>query len=112
MTIKKTARAMSVALLLVVAGLVVYGIRVIPALKSGVSWETLTPELAGVLWIAVIFTAVLRRARTDEPVARVPAMVCEWALLVLGLVGYLRRHPDADDEMLADLIAQTLHLDR
>lgn len=86
MTIKKTARAMSVALLLVVAGLVVYGIRVIPALKSGVSWETLTPELAGVLWIAVIFTAVLRRARTDEPVARVPAMVCEWALLVLGLV--------------------------
>ena len=36
MTIKKTARAMSVALLLVVAGLVVYGIRVIPALKSGV----------------------------------------------------------------------------
>ena len=33
-------------------------------------------------------------------------------VLVLGLVGYLRRHPDADDEMLADLIAQTLHLDR
>ena len=34
------------------------------------------------------------------------AEVCE------QLVGYLRRHPDADDEMLADLIAQTLHLDR
>lgn len=33
-------------------------------------------------------------------------------VLVLGLVGYLRSHPDADDALVADLIAQTLHLDR
>lgn len=32
-------------------------------------------------------------------------------LLVFGLVGYLREHPDASDELIADLIADTLHLD-
>lgn len=33
-------------------------------------------------------------------------------VLILGIVGYLRTHPDVDDEVLKDLIAQTLHLDR
>ena len=33
-------------------------------------------------------------------------------LLTLGLVGYMRQHPEADDEVLKDLIAQTLHMDR
>lgn len=32
-------------------------------------------------------------------------------LLVFGLIGYLRQHPDAPDEVVADLIADTLHLD-
>lgn len=32
-------------------------------------------------------------------------------LLVFGLIGYLRQKPDADDEVIADLIADTLHLD-
>ena len=33
-------------------------------------------------------------------------------VLILGIVGYLRTHPDVDDEVLKDLIAQTLHMDR
>ncbi|HJI99625.1 MAG TPA: TetR/AcrR family transcriptional regulator [Coriobacteriaceae bacterium] len=33
-------------------------------------------------------------------------------VLVLGVIGYLRKHPDADDAIIADVIAQTLHLDR
>ena len=33
-------------------------------------------------------------------------------VLILGIVGYLRTHPEADDEVLKDLIAQTLHMDR
>lgn len=33
-------------------------------------------------------------------------------VLILGIVGYMRSHPDADDEVLKDLIAQTLHMDR
>lgn len=32
-------------------------------------------------------------------------------LLIYGLVGYMRRYPDAPDELLEDLIAQTLRLD-
>jgi AcrR family transcriptional regulator len=33
-------------------------------------------------------------------------------VLIVGLVSYLRRHPDAPDALLKDLIAQTLHLER
>ena len=33
-------------------------------------------------------------------------------VLFIGLASYLRNHPDADDELLKDLIAQTLHMDR
>lgn len=33
-------------------------------------------------------------------------------MLILGLVGYMRQHPDVDDEVIKDIIAQTLHLDR
>ena len=33
-------------------------------------------------------------------------------VLILGVIGYLRRHPDADDTVIADVIAQTLHMDR
>ena len=31
-------------------------------------------------------------------------------VLILGVIGYLRRHPDADDTVIADVIAQTLHI--
>lgn len=33
-------------------------------------------------------------------------------ILILGVIGYLRKHPDADDQVIADVIAQTLHMDR
>ena len=33
-------------------------------------------------------------------------------VLILGVIGYLRQHPDADDQVIADVIAQTLYLDR
>lgn len=33
-------------------------------------------------------------------------------VLILGIVGYLRTHPDVDDEVLKDLIAQTLHMEK
>ena len=32
-------------------------------------------------------------------------------LLITGLIGYLRHNPDAPDALIADLIADTLHLD-
>ena len=33
-------------------------------------------------------------------------------VLILGIIGYMRQHPDADDALVADLIAQTLHMER
>ena len=33
-------------------------------------------------------------------------------VLILGVIGYLRQHPDADNQVIADVIAQTLYLDR
>lgn len=33
-------------------------------------------------------------------------------VLIMGVIGYLRTHPDANDTVLADVIAQTLYLDR
>lgn len=33
-------------------------------------------------------------------------------VLFIGLASYLRHNPDADDEVIKDLIAQTLHMDR
>lgn len=33
-------------------------------------------------------------------------------VLIVGIVGYLRTHPNADDEILKDIIAQTLHMER
>ena len=33
-------------------------------------------------------------------------------MLTLGIIGYLRQHPETNDEVLKDLIAQTLHFER
>lgn len=33
-------------------------------------------------------------------------------VLIVGIAGYMRNHPDAPDELIADLIAQGLHMDR
>ncbi|MEG0505162.1 MAG: hypothetical protein RR547_11005, partial [Raoultibacter sp.] len=33
-------------------------------------------------------------------------------VLIVGIVGFVRCHPEVDDEVIKDIIAQTLHLDR
>lgn len=33
-------------------------------------------------------------------------------VLILGLIGFMRQHPDAEDAVLKDLIVQTLHMER
>lgn len=33
-------------------------------------------------------------------------------MLILGIVGYMRQHPEASDDVLKDIIAQTLHFER
>lgn len=33
-------------------------------------------------------------------------------ILIVGIIGYLRQHPDVDDEVLKDVIVQTLYMDR
>lgn len=33
-------------------------------------------------------------------------------VLIMGLIGFMRQHPDADDAVLKDLIAQSLHMER
>ena len=35
-----------------------------------------------------------------------------FTVLIVGVIGYLRQHPDTDDAVIADVIAQTLHMDR
>lgn len=33
-------------------------------------------------------------------------------VLIVGIVSFIRRHPETDDEIIKDLIAQTLHMER
>lgn len=33
-------------------------------------------------------------------------------VLIIGVIGYLRMHPEMDDRVIADIIAQTLYLDK
>lgn len=33
-------------------------------------------------------------------------------VLIVGIAGYVRNHPDVSDDVLKDIIAQTLHMDR
>ncbi len=62
---------------------------------------------------------VIARYLTDETAAdyarlhtiEISRVYESFYLLVFGLIGYLRQKPDADDEVIADLIADTLHLD-
>lgn len=62
---------------------------------------------------------VIARYLTDETAAdyarlhtiEISRLYESFYLLVFGLIGYLRQNPDADDAVIADLIADTLHLD-
>lgn len=58
----------------------------------------------------IIDTTVRDYAELHE--IRIKHLYETFYVLILGVIGYLRKHPDADDAVIADVIAQTLHLDR
>lgn len=58
----------------------------------------------------IIETTVQDYAALHE--VRIEHLYETFYVLILGVIGYLRKHPDADDAVIADVIAQTLHMDR
>ena len=58
----------------------------------------------------IITTTVEDYGRLHE--IRIDHVYESFYMLTLGVVGYLRTHPDADDGVTEDVIAQSLHLDR
>ena len=61
--------------------------------------------------------ALFMEARTVQDYARLHELKIHhvhetFYVLFVGLAAYLRNHPNADDEVLKDLIAQSLHMDR
>ena len=61
--------------------------------------------------------ALFMEARTVQDYARLHELKIHhvhetFYVLFVGLTAYLRNHPNADDEVLKDLIAQSLHMDR
>ncbi len=60
--------------------------------------------------IYIIDTTVQDYGKLHE--VRIEHLYETFYVLILGVIGYLRNHPDADDAVIADVIAQTLHMDR
>lgn len=58
----------------------------------------------------IIQTTVQDYAALHE--IRIEHLYETFTVLIVGVIGYLRQHPDADDAVIADVIAQTLHMDR
>ncbi len=58
----------------------------------------------------VIETTVQDYAALHE--VRIEHLYETFYVLIVGVIGYLRNHPDVDDAIIADVIAQTLHMDR
>lgn len=58
----------------------------------------------------VIKTTVQDYAALHE--VRINHLYETFYVLIVGVIGYLRHHPDVDDAIIADVIAQTLHMDR
>ncbi len=58
----------------------------------------------------IIQTTVQDYAALHE--IRIKHLYETFTVLIVGVIGYLRQHPDADDAVIADVIAQTLHMDR
>lgn len=61
--------------------------------------------------------ALFMEARTVQDYARLHELKIHhvhetFYVLFVGLTAYLRNHPNASDEVLKDLIAQSLHMDR
>ncbi|WP_251212497.1 TetR/AcrR family transcriptional regulator [Adlercreutzia murintestinalis] len=57
----------------------------------------------------IIDTTVRDYAALHE--VRIEHLYETFYVLILGVIGYLRQHPDADDAVIADVIAQTLHIE-
>ena len=58
----------------------------------------------------IIDTTVRDYAARHE--VRIDHLYETFYVLILGVIGYLRMHPEADDDVIADVIAQTLHIER
>lgn len=58
----------------------------------------------------IIETTVADYAALHE--IRIEHLYETFYVLIVGVIGYLRKYPDADDAVIADVIAQTLHMDR
>ncbi|MDO4442890.1 MAG: TetR/AcrR family transcriptional regulator [Slackia sp.] len=58
----------------------------------------------------IVTTTVQDYGRLHE--IRIDHVYESFYVLILGVVGYLRTHPDAPDAVIEDIIAQSLHLDR
>lgn len=58
----------------------------------------------------IIQTTVQDYAALHE--IRIKHLYETFTVLIVGVIGYLRQHPDTDDAVIADVIAQTLHMDR
>lgn len=58
----------------------------------------------------IIETTVQDYAKLHE--IRIQHLYETFYVLIIGVIGYLRTHPDTPDEVIADVIAQTLYLDR
>ena len=76
---------------------------------------------------AVLYLEFLNRVASETAAYICYTTVCDYSkfhdmkidhvydtfyLLIFGIIGYLRHNPDASDEIIADLIAQTLHMER
>ena len=58
----------------------------------------------------IVTTTVQDYERLHE--VRIEHVYESFYVLIIGVVGYLRTHPDASDAIVKDIIAQSLHLDR
>lgn len=58
----------------------------------------------------IVTTTVQDYERLHE--IRIDHVYESFYVLIIGVVGYLRTHPDAPDTVIEDIVAQTLHLDR
>ena len=58
----------------------------------------------------IVETTVADFGRLHE--VRIDHVYETFYMLILGIVGYMRQHPEGSDDVLKDIIAQTLHFER
>lgn len=77
--------------------------------QNALLYQRFSQQTARTLAEYLTHTTVAEYARYHHVEIRHPYE--EFYLLIIGLMSYMRTHPDASDELVADLIADTLHLD-